>query len=640
MLLSSKGNLKRLGIFFFYDKYGIVDEYVLFLLKNITDYMSDILVVCNGLLTPEGRQKFEDLGCKVLVRDNVGFDVWAYKEAMSFWGWDNLTEYDELILFNHTIFGPIYPFSEMFEKMDSCDLDFWGITVHHGDPSDPFNKLKRGYLPLHLQSHFIAIRNKMLKSAEFKNYWENMCPITSYEEAICFHEAIFTETFEDFGFSWKPYIDTTDSMEITSYPLMMTPVELLKDYRCPIIKRKSFFLNAGTYLSETCNENASELFSYVKHHTDYDVEMIWDNLLRTCNQSDLKNCLNLNYILSSEIDNQSLRESAKPRVALVMHIFVEELIEYCYRYASSMPAYADIYITTNTEDKKQKIYNIFKNLECNKLSVIIVENRGRDVSALLVGCRDVLLNYDYVCFAHDKSPRNVKPGTIGKAFSYLCFECVLKNKTYVNNVIKTFEENPRIGLLTPPPPNHSDYYLTVGKEWTANFDVSVELSKKLNLTVDISEEKPPIAPLGTIFWFRPKALKILIDFDLKYDDFPKEPVKTDATLMHAIEHLYPLVAQQEGYYPAWLMPDTYAGIYITNIYYYLRQVNLSYFQYQPNFQNIVLTNDGIYKRNPLRYADIFYMNVPLRHRIRIALKLLTPKPVLHLLRLLKYRLIK
>ena len=36
-----------------------------------------------------------------------------------------------MIMMNFTIMGPIYPFEEMFKKMDSKDLDFWGMTKHY-----------------------------------------------------------------------------------------------------------------------------------------------------------------------------------------------------------------------------------------------------------------------------------------------------------------------------------------------------------------------------------------------------------------------------------------------------------------------------------------------------------------------------
>ena len=142
MKLEQKETINRLVIYFFYDADGIVDRYVPYMLEDINKNCSELFVVCNGKLTPEGRKTFLKLTPHLLVRENVGFDVWAYKEALEHYGWEKLAEFDEVVLMNYTIFGPLYPFSEMFEKMNQRDVDFWGITKHHKVDFDCFNTCK------------------------------------------------------------------------------------------------------------------------------------------------------------------------------------------------------------------------------------------------------------------------------------------------------------------------------------------------------------------------------------------------------------------------------------------------------------------------------------------------------------------
>lgn len=581
MVFSEHSPIKRAAIYFFYDTEGIVDDYNIYLLHDLQESVQQILVVCNGKLTDDGKAKFESIGCKVLVRENFGFDVWAYKEALTCFGWDKIVQLDELVLLNFTIFGPFRPFREMFQAMNPRDLDFWGITLHHGAGCDPWGKLKYGYLPMHLQSHFLVIRNSMLKSAGFKTYWDEMPPINEYDDAVCYHEAIFTKTFEDEGFKWQAYVDTSPLKDDLFYPLMMMPAELLKHYRCPIIKRKNLFLEPETYLQESGNEAGVELLDYIRNHTDYDMDLIWQNLLRTQNCYDLKNCLGLDYVLPGKSVLHQNKPAEKPKVALILHIYALDLADYILDYAKSMPPDADIYITTNTKEKQEKLYQIFGSLACNKLEVRIVTNRGRDVSALLVGCKDVVAKYDYVCYAHDKKPNTVKPSTIGQSFSYECYECVLHSREYVQNVLNTFAENPHLGLLIPPPPHYGVYYPIIGREWTENFSITQKIAQKLGLHAQMDPKKPPIAPLGSIFWFRGKALEKLFAYGWNYDDFHEEPLPVDGTLSHGIERVYPFVAQDAGYYSAWVMPDNYAQVFISNLYFYLRTLNISLLRDNP-----------------------------------------------------------
>lgn len=579
MMLIDKKHIERLGIFFFYDKDGIADTYIDTLLSGIKPHLTKLMIVCNGKITKGSKQKFQKYAENVLVRENKGFDVWAYKEGIEHYGWEHIERFDELILFNFTIFGPIYPFSETFKKMDSKNVDFWGMTVHNGWDTDPWQKTGLGYLPKHIQSHFIAVRNSMIRTRHFKEYWENMQEITCYEDSVCYHEAVFTKKFAELGFTWDVYVDTSDiTRDDTAYPLMMMPVDLVKNRYCPIVKRKSFFIDMLDLIGETMGEPSYELFNFIKHHTNYDEDQILQNIIRTCNQYDIKNCFQFNYILPSEI-SYAKYDKKQPKVALFMYIFFDDSIEYCCKYAASMPSWADIYVTTDTEEKKQKIMREFSNLETNKLKVLVIKNRGRDVSALLIGFRQFVSEYDYVCFAHDKKGTNIKPRVAGKSFSYLCFEGILKSREYVNNIIATFEENTKLGLLTSPTPIHGNYFGTLGHEWGGNFEGCLKLIKEMGLKVNIDKNKAPIAPYGTEFWFRSKALEPLFKYNFSYEDFPDEGLYEDPefrkkeNILHQIERLYPFIVQSQGYHPAWVMPESLASMEITLLNYYLTEIN-------------------------------------------------------------------
>lgn len=572
MIIQNTSKLNKLAIFFFYDKDGVVDDYITYLLEDMKRNVSELMVVCNGVLTPEGRKKFLQITDNILVRENVGFDVWAYKSAIDLYGFDKLSTFDEVVFFNFTIFGPLYPFSEMFSKMDTLDVDFWGITEYHEVDYDPFGTIKYGYIPRHIQSHFIVVRSSMLLSIEFKKYWTDMQPITSYEEAIGFHEAIFTKHFEGIGFKSSAYIDTKSLSKHTYDPLIMIPRLLVEHYKCPIIKRKSFFHSLDYYLSNTTNEQSIELLNYIKRINCYDIDLIWGNILRVENQALIKRNLNLNYILPSNIAKNPILPAKK--ILLVIHIHFIDLITYCFRYASSMPEYADVYITTNSQNKKELIEQGFGLLKCNSLKVVVIENRGRDVSALLVATKKIINNYDYVCFVHDKKTLQVQPHSMGESFAYKCFDNTLCSPEFVLNVISTFDENPRLGLLTPPPPNNGSFFPTIGFEWGPNFEITKNLAVKLGLKVNMQESLEPVAPLGTMFWFKPEALNALFAADWDYEDFPEEPNGYDGTLLHAIERIYPYVVQHEGFYPAWLFSDNFAKIEITNLHYMLREMTI------------------------------------------------------------------
>ncbi len=561
--------MRRCCIYFFYDRDGIVDRYVIYQIKDLVKNLDRLIFVSNGKLTEESRLKVEEATKEIIERENKGFDVWAYKEGIEYIGYDNLNNYDELILMNFTMYGPLYPFSEMFEEMDKRDLDFWGITKHHGFSFDPFGTISLGYIPEHIQSSFIVIRKLMLTSQYFKDYWVNMDMVNSYGESVGKHEAIFTYTFEGYGYKSGLYVETDDLKEYTHYPLMIEPLELIKNRKCPVFKRKSFSNEYYEFLNCTLGEPTVEMYEYIDKNFDYDLDMVWENLLRLENMADLKNRMHFNKVLPRDY---VIGESSY-KVALMAHIYFKDQIEYCLNYIQNMPDNCDIYITTDTYDKIEAIQKAVDNRGL-KATIVKVENRGRDVSALLIGCKNYISKYDLICFIHDKKTVQFEPYTIGKSFAYKCFENTLGSKEYIKNIIKTFEEDKYLGIVMPPPPNHAAFYGILGTEWGSNFVLVKELLKKISINVNINEQKEPISPLGTMFWFRPNALKPLFDENWQYNDFPEEPNQNDGTILHAIERLYGFSSQSMGYYNAWCMHDKFTAIELTNYHFMLRELSM------------------------------------------------------------------
>lgn len=557
---------RRLGIFFFYDAEGVVDDYVEVLLADMVKNLSELVIVVNGDLASKSYAKLAAFTDKVILRENVGLDVWAYKTALDSYGWDALSEFDEVILFNMTIMGPVYPFAEMFSEMNQRDIDFWGITHFHQVDYDPFGTTPEGFLPRHIQSHFMAYRRSLVTSKAFQEYWDTMPMMNGYFDSVGKHEAPFTRRFEKLGFVSDVYVNTEDLNGFTYQPILFTPRYLIEEKRCPIFKRRSFFHNYDDILDQSVGDPALELYEYLRDHTDYDTNLIWNNALRSMNMADLVKNLHLDYVLPTEVSDY---DPSNHRLALVLHIYYMDLLDKTLRYAKSMPEGSDIYITVGTPEKVAAVEKACEGLPYN-VNVRLIENRGRDVSALLVGVKDVIENYDYVCFAHDKKVTQLTPFSKGDGFAIKCFENILASPEFVANIIQKFEQEPRLGLLAPTAPNHAEYFPVYSYNWGTNFVRTRNLLHELGIHVPLDPEKEPIAPLGTMFWFRPAALKPLFDHDWQWEDFPGEPNNIDGTLLHAVERAYGYVAQGSGYFCGWVFSDRFARIELTNLSYYVR----------------------------------------------------------------------
>ena len=559
---------KRLGIFFFFDAQGVVDSYVEALLAGMVKNLSELVIVVNGELTAPSYAKLRVFTDNIILRENKGLDAWAYKTALESYGWDRLVEFDEVVLFNATIMGPVYPFEEMFTEMAGRDIDFWGITWFHKVPYDPFGHAAEGYLPRHLQSHFHAYRRSLVSSKAFQDYWDNLPQMSSYEDSVGLHEAPFTQRFERLGFTSDVYVNTEDLEGYTFSPVLFAPKRLIEEKRCPIFKRRSFFHDYQDLVRQSVGNTSLDLYEYLRDHTDFDTNLIWDNVLRSMNMEDVVKNLHLTYVLPTKA---VIREPKPQKVALIAHLYYMDLLEPTLAYVKSMPEGTDLILTVGSQEKAELVERACQDLPYN-VDVRVIENRGRDVSALLVGCKDIVDDYDLVCFMHDKKVTQLSPYTVGEGFARKCFDNLLPTREFVENVVATFDSEPRLGLLSPTPPNHADYFPIYSYSWGPNFDrTKMLLEKELNLNVPLDAHKEVIAPLGTMFWFRPAALKPLFDHDWQWEDFPPEPNDIDGTILHAIERAYGYVAQASGYFCGWLFSDSFARIELTNLSFYTRE---------------------------------------------------------------------
>lgn len=564
----NSGHKQRLGIYCFYDKYGHAASFIKTFLDDLMDNLDDLVVVVNGQLSDQARQLFSEYTKTIIVRENKGLDVAAYKQAILTLGWEKLESYDEVICLNDTVMGPVYPFREMFACMDRKDVDFWGITAYAGETVD------KEQIPTHLQAYWHAYRRSLVSSPAFHEYWETMPLWKDYAEVTRKHEMTFTKHFTDLGFTWASYIDWRKYQGYSSYPLLYMPMQIVRDDRCPIFKRRSFFVDYSAYFDQTAGQPALDLYEYLRDHTDYDVDMIWDAILPSYNIDDIRKAMHLDYVLPSQAINPQTHD--RPRSAFIYHVYFMDLLEDTCHYIASLPEETDLYITS-TEDKIPRIREYMQQHGISHQATFIpVINRGRDVSALLVAACPVVLSgkYDVIGFAHDKkssqNQENGHHGTESQGFAYKLMENTLGSEAYVKNILTLFAENPRLGQVTPPPPYHALYFAhTIPHDWGANYEITKELLEdRLGIHVPLSPTKPTASAMGSCYWFRVEALKPLFEYGWKYEDFlPEGQMGEDGTISHAIERANGYICQSRGYYPAWVLSDRYARIEVDSLFY-------------------------------------------------------------------------
>lgn len=116
---------KRLTIYMTYNKNGIIDDYIVYMLKQLVNVSSDIIVVSNKKLKQREKEKIAFVS-EYIERGNEKFDVGAYSQVIKeLYDKRQIYEYDELVLINDSVFGPFFDLNDMFSAMDRRKgLDF------------------------------------------------------------------------------------------------------------------------------------------------------------------------------------------------------------------------------------------------------------------------------------------------------------------------------------------------------------------------------------------------------------------------------------------------------------------------------------------------------------------------------------
>lgn len=555
---------KRIIVYLLWDPRGEVDDYVGFKLRKLRPFADHIFVVVNGQLTDRGRSRLDELADTVLVRENVGFDVWGYKTALETIG-DGLSEYDELILMNYTWFGPVNPFEPVFERMNAAKVDFWGMTDHAKLRPNPFTG--KDVLHAHIQSHWIAVRPSLFLSEDWKSYWRDMPPIVSYTDSILSHESKFTHHFHTRGYAYEVAFPHRNYS--TWHPAFFDAEALLDD-GCPALKRRPFFhdpllLDRQAIIGRRYVEKAEQL--------GYPVELIWQNMSRGSQPK----VLNTNAAMLEIMPDVDISyDPSKPlRIAVIMHIYYTELTRELFDYAANLPSDYDVIVTTDQESKAAVIRRIVEERDdpgLRELDIrVLPSNRGRDMGAFFVGCRDILRSDDYDVIFKIHSKKTVQENlNAGNFFRRHQLMNLLNSPGYAANLVALFQKESGLGMVYAPTIHIG--YPTLGRGWFDNKTKAKKLADELGIRVPF-DDPSPLAPYGCMFAFRPQALRLLSDMDLTYQDYPSPKAHIDGSIAHVQERLFTYAVNELGFHTKTVATTRYAAISHTSLEYKLDRMS-------------------------------------------------------------------
>ena len=417
---------KRLGVFVFFDKDELIDDYVIYMLDSFKKACNDLIIVSNTKLNENNLNKFKQYTNEVYERENKGLDAGAFTAVYDKYH-HTFNNYDELILINDTFYGPFEPFKDINQKMANHDLDFWGLCACY-ESENGFGTLRESKIPAHIQTFFIAYRRSVLESDAFNNYWQNynINNMNSFESVVTKHETYFTNYLEQAGFIWDTYLDLSDfksddfknNFNIYAY----SAYQLIKYYHAPFIKRKNFVFERNDALFLNDGTDAKKALDYIKNNNLYDTEMILKNITRLYGPSDLYQGLNLNYILD---DNEYHSEFS----SIILVNSISDKLKY---YVDNLNLKTEIrYINGNSKQ-------------------YLLENR------------DELYKYDYIFYLNVKEDLNAAT-SVNECNLFRIVENTIASDNMIEQIKTILSNDKYLSCLLAPISYHNGYFNEISR---------------------------------------------------------------------------------------------------------------------------------------------------------------------------------
>lgn len=224
-------------------------------------------------------------------------------------------------------------------------------------------------------------------------------------------------------------------------------------------------------------------------------------------------------------------------IAVILHIYYTDLLGEMLAYIDNIPATADLYISTDNEEKKIRIERQLKDYTKGKVCIRVFANRGRDIAPCFIGFRDIFDQYLYMLHIHTK--KSAYNPDLTQWRSYLLDNLIGNAEVARSNLYLLSQDD--IGVVFP------QHFAEIRDniEWGNNFQNTKWL---LGLAdIEISNSTVLEFPSSSMVFAKTAALKKLYSLPILWDDFEKERGQIDGTLAHAYERSFLYFCESSGY---------------------------------------------------------------------------------------------
>ena len=574
-------------VYFHFDPHHQVRDYVVTALSSLRPHADHILLVSNSPIRDADRFRLETCCDQVLQRPNEGLDAGAYRAGLEHLGWDRLADFDELILTNHTCYAPLRPWEEVLTRAEGWrDISFWGMTEHAAMRPHPF--LARRELPRHIQSHWIAVRRRLLTAPAFREYWERMPPVSSYRDSIQWHESRFTDHFTGIGHTYEVAFPVdryrSDNPAIEEAPALLAD-------GCPLLKRRALFHDP---LHQDRQAVVGGELLEAAARAGYSEDLILSDVVHTAAARDLIVNAGLTEIIPDTVPEPTGTQppTSEPSGCVVVHLSAgrggierAEADDLAERLVS-LPEHWRVVVTSSEElnaadlervTGRRAIFRKVRDLDPRGTIAFLAEcddlwdpQRAGDAGASDSG--DTTDTADTaegdrvdLVLTINAGPLSGSSGRADDVARRQVLDCLLASPGYTAGLIDLFERHPGLGVAMPAASHIGQAH--GGPTWDGLVGAAKTLSRRLGLTVEL-DPVAPVVPVGAMFMARPEALrtlsegaKELVRLTERAAAGPEQSAERlrGARAAEVLELLTVYAAMSSGFHPREVLTPAWAG---------------------------------------------------------------------------------
>lgn len=224
-------------------------------------------------------------------------------------------------------------------------------------------------------------------------------------------------------------------------------------------------------------------------------------------------------------------------IIVIVHVFYVDLAFDIFERLNTYESISKIYITT-IEENIDDLKIILKKYPF-VYEIYVFENKGRDVAPLIQLLKLIeLKDDDIVLKVHTKKSLHLSIDESNEWRRSLYD--ILMPKGKFDLIINKFKKNIEIGMIGP-----SAQLMKVSESFYAKETIN-EWNNLINKLPQVEIKKDLEFFAGTMFWAKGIVFNQLSLLRLQLNDFESEKGQTDGTIAHAIERIFPLLAQLKG----------------------------------------------------------------------------------------------